>query len=382
MNAPVNPGLASSPGLATSPGKAISSSLARIRAENVGSLMRPPYLREAYARAISGEIGAGGLRAAQDEAIRCVLAHQQVLDLPVVTDGEFRRSNFQESFACSVSGFEASGQRDPAHLPVLNRQRAVAPLELVRNVPLDEFQAAREWTDRPVKVTLIGPDRIFQRFAWEESADVYPDREAFIADVVRIQRQMVQQLVAAGCRYIQLDDPSYTAYVDETSLEQMRSRGEDPAAMMTRLIEAENDVIAGFEGVVFSSHICRGGGWPPHRFGAYDAIAEQLFASLGHTRLLLEYHDSDAAGSFELLRYVPRGKIVVLGLLDQRIPDLEGADALRRKIDDASHYLPLEQLAISPRCGFAADMGASRMSEDDQWRKLERMQEIATAVWG
>jgi 5-methyltetrahydropteroyltriglutamate--homocysteine methyltransferase len=258
----------------------------------------------------------------------------------------------------------------------------VERLRLVRNVPLEEFRFVQRLTDRPAKVTFIGPDRISQRFAWEESASVYPGGlDEFVTDLVQVQRRIVSELVEAGCKYVQIDAPSYTAYVDQPSLEQMRSRGEDPARNLARSIEADNAVIEGFPGVTFGIHLCRGNQrsmW--HREGSYDAIAEQLFGGLKHQRLLLEY-DDERSGSFEPLRFVPSGKTVVLGLITTKTPRVETAQALKARIEEATRFLPLEQLALSPQCGFASDLQGNLITEGDQWRKLEVMLETARAVW-
>jgi 5-methyltetrahydropteroyltriglutamate--homocysteine methyltransferase len=211
---------------------------------------------------------------------------------------------------------------------------------------------------------------------------VYLDRDEFLADVVRIQREMVGELVAAGCDYVQIDEPSYTGYVDPATLERMRARGEDPMENLERAIAADNAVIAGLEGkATFGLHVCRGNRasmW--HREGTYDAIAERVFGALKYDRLLLEY-DTDRAGSFEPLRHVPEGRIAVLGLITTKTGTLETVDELRRRIDAAARFLPLEQLALSPQCGFASGIAGNVLSEEEQWRKLERMLETARQVW-
>jgi 5-methyltetrahydropteroyltriglutamate--homocysteine methyltransferase len=193
---------------------------------------------------------------------------------------------------------------------------------------------------------------------------------------------MLEEAVAAGCRYVQIDAPGYTAYVDEPSLAAMRSRGEDPMRNLERSLAADAAVVRGFDGVTFGIHLCRGNQhsmW--HREGHYDAIAERLFNALPHQRLLLEY-DSPRAGSFEPLRLVPKGKVCVLGLVSTKVPELETPDALARRIDEAARYLPLEQLALSPQCGFASDVVGNRITEDDQKRKLELVVQTARSVWG
>jgi 5-methyltetrahydropteroyltriglutamate--homocysteine methyltransferase len=386
--------------------------LTDLRVDQNGSLVAPPALKEAFERHAGGVASDAELHEAQDRAIRDVIRKQEAVGLPVVTDGEFRRRNFQESFANAVSGFDVPANvarindwrepNNPLHRteqnfnapgPAIATRRAVVQrLQLKRNVVLEEYRFAVAAATRPVKVSLIGPDRIAQRFAWERSQAIYPDMDAFLADVVAIQRRMITELIEAGCRYVHMDAPGFTAYVDEVSRERMRARGEDPEKNLERGIKAENDVIAGFEGVTFGLHICRGnprgvdqatGKVMPqwHREGHYDSIAERLFAGLKHQRLLLEY-DSERAGSFMPLRYVPKGKIAVLGLVTTKSDQLETVDALKRRIDDAARHLPLDQLALSPQCGFSSGVGGVQLREDDQWRKFERIVETARVVWG
>jgi 5-methyltetrahydropteroyltriglutamate--homocysteine methyltransferase len=327
--------------------------------------------------------------------MRALIAKEEAHQLPVLSDGEYRRRQFQESFGEAVSGFNSlpgaiyvggpaeaaptrrveSGPSGPGPA-VLHRLPTTSRLQLVRNVPLEEYQFAAPLTQRPVKVTLVGPDRVSQRFEWENSSDVYTGLDDFVDDVVRLQRQMVSELVDAGCPYIQLDEPGYTAYVDNSSVEKMRARGEDPARNLARSIAADNAVVDGFPaGVTFGIHICRGGGASGyHRDGRYEAIAEQLFSQLRFQRLLLEY-DTEQSGGFEPLRFVPKGTVAVLGLISTRVPEVESIDDLQRRIEEASRYLPLEQLALSPRCGLG-------LPEESIWRKVDVMVETAARVWG
>ena len=387
--------------------------LATLRVDQNGSLIRPlPLLdifdRHAHARASDAE-----LQAVQDDAIRAVIRKQEAIGLPVVSDGEFRRRNFQESFAKAVSGYDVPAQvatlsdwREPnrplhrteqnfdaAGPAITTRRPVIERLRLKHNVMLEEYRFASAVATQPVKVSLIGPDRIAQRFAWEKSQAIYKDIDEFVADVVAIERQMIKALVEAGCRYVHIDAPGFTAYVDKLSRERMVARGEDPERNLERGIAAENAVIAGFEGVTFGLHICRGNprGVDPatgkimpqwHREGHYDSIAERLFGSLKHHRLLLEY-DSERAGDFTPLRFVPKDKIAVLGLVTTKSAELESKDALKRRIEDAARHLPLEQLALSPQCGFnsGGDRGL-QLSEDEQWRKFERIRETAEEIWG
>jgi 5-methyltetrahydropteroyltriglutamate--homocysteine methyltransferase len=273
-------------------------------------------------------------------------------------------------------------QMHHAGTAVSHRRPARARLELSHNIPLEEYRFVSQVANKPAKVSLIGPDRISQRFEYESSTAVYRDMDAFLADVVAIERQIVSSLVDAGCRYVHIDAPGFTAYVDPPSLEQMRARGEDPMQNFGRSLQAETAVIANYPGVTFGIHLCRGNQrsmW--HREGAYDAIAERLFNELPHDRFLLEY-DTPRAGSFAPLRFVPKGRVVVLGLVSTKVPELETVDALKRRIEEASKFLSLDQLAISPQCGFASDVVGNLLSADDQRRKLERVVETARAVWG
>ncbi|MPZ75892.1 MAG: methionine synthase [Deltaproteobacteria bacterium] len=390
---------------------ASATELPRIRIDHIGSLVRPAILKDVFARFDRGQASRQQLAQTQDDAIREVIAKQEAHGLPVVTDGEFRRHSFQESFSECVSGFEvpknvslyyenrdlnltplqrAEQNFDEAGPAIITRRPAVQRLKLVRNLPLEEFRYSQSVAKVPAKVTVLGPDRIAQRFKWEASKDVYQDLDDFVGHVVEIERQIIAELVNAGCKYIQIDAPGYTAYVDKVSLERMRSRGEDPERNLQRSIEADNALIEGFPGLTFGIHVCRGNArttdpvtgklvpqW--HREGSYDAIAERLFNSLKHERLLLEY-DSERAGGFEPLRLVPNDKIVVLGLVTTKSSDLEPLDELKRRIDVASKYLPLEQLALSPQCGFGG-IDSKVMSQDEMWRKFDRIVETAEQVW-
>ena len=380
-----------------------TASLDKLRVDQVGSLLRPAALVAAFERHGAGTLGDAGLAGAQDEAVRAAVARQEAAGLPIVTDGEFRRLNFQDSFALAVSGFAATPDTLQRHVgaeasvevltrresgldepgpAITNRRPAVERLKMVRNVPLDEFRFAQSQTQRPVKVAIVGPDRISQRFAYEDSKAVYAGMDEFLADVVAIQRQMIQELVDAGCRYVQIDAPGYTAYVDPPLLARMEARGEDPRANLEQSIEADNAVIAGFPGVTFGIHICRGNDrsrW--HREGAYDAIAERLFSGLDHQRLLLEYDDA-RSGGFEPLRFVRKGTVAVLGLVTTKVGELESQAGLIRRIEQASRFLPLNQLALSPQCGFASGILGNLLSEQQQWSKLERVAKTAEVVWG
>lgn len=391
---------------------ASTNDLNTIRIDHIGSLVRPVKLKDIFARYDRGQASKEELANAQDEAIRDVIQEQEAHGFPVVTDGEFRRHSFQESFSECVTGFDVPKnistyyeKRDLNENPferaeqnfneagpaIVTRRSAVERLKLTRNLPLEEFRYAGSVARVPAKVTLIGPDRVAQRFKWETSLNVYKGLDDFVEHVVAIQQQIIGELVAAGCKYIQIDAPGYTAYVDQVSLQRMRSRGEDPQRNLQRSIDADNALIEEFAGVTFGIHICRGNArtidpntgklvpqW--HREGSYDAIAEKLFNTLKHGRILLEY-DSERAGSFEPLRLVPKNKIVVLGLVSTKNSDMETVDDLKLRIDQASKYLPVEQLALSPQCGFGG-IDSKVLSEEEMWQKLDCIVETARQVWG
>lgn len=354
-----------------------AEALPGLRVDQVGSLLRPPELIEIFKLHARAQASDEQLRRAQDESIRQLVDKQESRGFPVLTDGEHRRRNFQDSFGASVAGFAEST------LAVRDRQPTMERLRLMNNQPLEEFRFIHSIATQPVKVTLIGPDRITQRFEWEHSRAVYPTIDDFIADVVAIERRIVGELVAEGCRYVQMDAPGYTAYLDPVTTAPMIQRGEDPAKNVARSLQADNAVIEGFPGVTFGVHLCRGGKPGAHRrSGSYETIAEQMFNTLRHHRFLLEY-DTERAGGFEPLRFVPRGKIVVLGLLSTKEGKLELEDDLKRRIDEANKYLPLEQLALSPACGFGGGpTSGRRMDEEQQWAKLELVQKVAANIWG
>lgn len=373
------------------------ATLDTLRVDSVGSFLRPAALKDAFARHAAGTLDDAAFRGAQDAAIRDLVRDEEAHGLPVVGDGEFRRRNFNQSFAV-VAGMEpwyarlergATVEQEGVIAAGLKRDvgnefrtPVSGLLKLVRNAPLDEYRFVAGIALRPATVTLLSVDRISQRYAYEESAHVYPTTEAFVDAVVGIEQEMVQQLGAAGCRYVHIDAPSYTAYVDEEMLAGMRRRGEDAQRSLQRSIAADNAVVRSLPEVTFGIHLCRGnaqGMW--HRRGSYDAIAEQFFTTLAHQRFLLEY-DDERSGGFEPLRFVPKGKIVVLGLISTKSARVESVDELQRRIEEAAKHLPLDQLALSPQCGFSSGLHGNPLTEDEQWRKIDTMMRTAELVWG
>jgi len=377
------------------------ATLDRLRVDNVGSMLRPEPLRAAFRARAAFEIDDEALERAQDDAIRALIARQEAIGMPVIVDGEFRRTGYLASFG-EVEGAGhwldnwtphtvgrehpvAAGAvrgRDPVHDDSL-RSAATTRLRLRRSRPLREFRFAQAQTAVPAKVTLIGPDRVSTLHSLGAPGDVYTDADEFIGDVVAVEREMIAELIAAGCRYVHVDEPGFTAYADDASLAVLRARGEDPIVNLERSIAANNALIEGFpDEVTFGVHLCRGNResqW--HREGSYDAIAEPVLGGLRYDRLLLEY-DTERAGGFEPLRFVRAGAVVVLGLLTTKTGALEAVDEVKRRIEEASRYVPPERLAISPQCGFASGIAGNLISEEEQWRKLERTLEVAREVWG
>ena len=375
--------------------------LKRIRTDQVGSLLRPRALIDAFLKFGRGEISEAELADEQDRAVNDVVARQEAAGLEVVTDGEYRRLNWQVSFS-RVNGWDQTDRslegfvRNPSlvmegETPHSRGADAVesfkmpadAKLALVENFPLKEYHYLTKVASVPAKAMIMGPDRVSQMCDIEASKPYYETSDAFLADVVKVEREIVGGLVEAGCPYVQLDEPSYTGYVDCPTLERIAARGEDPMANLNRAIDASNAVVEPYRGkAVFGLHICRGNRasmW--HREGAYDGIAETLFGRLEFDRLLLEY-DTERAGGFEPLRFVPKGVQVVLGLVTTKRGDLEDVEELLHRIDDASRYIDPDQLALSPQCGFASGIAGNAITEDEQWRKLELIGETAARAWG
>ena len=380
----------------------MTEQLKRLRTDHVGSLLRPPSLIDAFMAHGRGELDATGLVVAQDTAIRKVVAKQQAAGLSVISDGEYRRLNWQVSFSdvdgwdlwqgswrgflenpSTVAEGEQPGKRGKDAVESF-KIPATAKLQLKENFPLREFRFLDSVAATTSKTMLMGPDRVAQMCDIAGSAPHYETADGFLNDVAAIQHRIVGDLIEEGCQYIQLDEPSYTGYVDQDTLERIAARGEDPSENLVRAVAASNAVIEGYEDqACFGLHICRGNRasmW--HREGTYDGIAEYLFANLKFDRLLLEY-DTERAGGFEPLAFVPKGgPTVVLGLITTKDGAVEDIDTLMARVEAASEFIDLEQLAISPQCGFASGISGNFLSEDAQWQKLDVMLEVARRVWG
>jgi 5-methyltetrahydropteroyltriglutamate--homocysteine methyltransferase len=355
------------------------SSLAHLRVDQLGSLVRPPALIETFALHASGRVTDGELRRAQDDAISDLVRRQEGLGLPIVGDGEYRRATFLDSFA-AVRGIDTGTPETSAELP-LRRRPVNDRLELVRNRLFDEYSFVKTLTDVPAKVTFPSADLIWQQYAPDRARQIYPDDAAFIDDVIAVQRQMIGEVAEAGCQYLQIDGPGYAAYADPAWIGSLRGRGLDPLSVLQRSADADRAVISGYDGVTFGIHLCSGARARGLQGSAtYEGMAEALFNTLPHHRFLLEYEPT-LEHKFETLRFVPRDRVVVLGLISTRTSTVENAHDLLRDLEAASKYVDMDQLALSPQCGFSSGISQQSCSQDVQWRKLELMLEVASLAW-
>jgi len=360
------------------------------RAEHVGSLLRPPELLQARTAHAEGRLDLEQLRAAEDRAILQVLAKQRQLGLDVVTDGELRRGSWLTDMADAVDGFVservALEWKGPGGGTEGSTAHAVgAKLKKARKMAGHEVPLLKKNANVPFKVTLPAPSNFMLASYKSGITDrFYPTHSDLLKDLVEIVRDDVQWLVSEGVQYIQFDAPYYSHYLDPKQRTRMQQAGLDPDRELENSIAGDNAAMrdASRSGVTFALHVCRGNSrsrW--YTEGGYDAIAEKVFGLLQVDRFLLEY-DTERSGGFEPLRLVPRGKAVVLGLVTTKEPQLESQDGLRRRIDEAAKFVPLENLALSPQCGFASVAAGNLLSEDEQWKKLELVVDTARKVWG
>ncbi len=362
---------------------------ARYRADHVGSLLRPQQLLDARA----GDVSGSTLREMEDRFIRAALAKQAEVGLRIFTDGEFRRRTFMSDFNDSVEGLdeEAALPRDwqgGADAPKVSRVSGVvtAKLRQVRRLTAQEVPFLKANSPGDIKVTLPSANQ-FPAIAFQKgvSEAAYPNHSALLWDIVPIIKNEIAGLIADGVRYIQIDAPRYSYYIDPRWRDYVRDEmGMDPDAALAEAVRADNACLEGArrDGVTLAIHLCRGNNrsqW--YAEGGYDRIAEHLFGQLDVDAFLLEY-DSERAGTFEPLRFVPPGKTVVLGLVSTKTPQMERQELLQQRIAEAAKFVPLENLALSPQCGFASTMEGNLLTHDDQWHKLRLVVDTARQVWG
>jgi len=356
------------------------------RADQVGSLLRPAALVEARIRFKNGEINAGQLRKHEDEAIRAAVARQESVGLQSVTDGEFRRDYWHIDFLRQLQGVEIKQMAGPKFVGTEEQPpiaTVVGKLDYTRPVMVDDFTFLKSQTRRTPKQTIPSPSMLHMRAGRKGvSTEVYPDIDAFWHDAAAAYSKALASFSAAGCNYLQLDDVAFAYLGDEKFRESCRANGDDPAQLPRRYADTINAALQNRPAdLAVTIHTCHGNFKSSSATqGGYEEIAEAMF-SCDVDGFFMEF-DSERSGSFEPLRMLPKNKKVVLGLVTTKVGQIESKDALKRSIDKAAKFVPLENLCISPQCGFASTHHGNKLSEDDQWRKLALVVEVANEVWG
>jgi 5-methyltetrahydropteroyltriglutamate--homocysteine methyltransferase len=362
------------------------------RADHVGSLIRPDALLAARQAAEQGTLAPDELLRIQHDAIHAVVRMQEEIGLKLATDGEFNRFSWQRDFLLKIGNVKpmeskltvrfhsAAGTRDhtPPSLQVAGK------LSRPAGIFVDDFKFLKSVTTATAKITIPSPTIVHFRGGREAvDAQAYPKMDAFYDDLAQVYRAEIADLAAAGCRYLQIDEVNLAYLCDPELRRQVANIGENPNSLPQTYAKLLNAAVAGKPADMrVCMHLCRGnfaGAWIAE--GGYEPIAELLFNAIEVDGYFLEY-DSPRAGSFAPLRFLPKGKIAVLGLVTTKSPTLESKDELKRRIDEASRYVPLEQLALSPQCGFSSGIGGQTMTVDDEIRKLKLVVETASEVWG
>jgi 5-methyltetrahydropteroyltriglutamate--homocysteine methyltransferase len=360
------------------------------RADHVGSLLRPRELHEARAKAKKGEITAAELKAVQDRCIRDVITLQESIGIPAVTDGEFRRDWWHIDFLHGFDGVElAKGDaygdakfkgtdEQPPFMLVESRIRRTRP-----NM-LEHFRFLKEHVKKGTpKFTMPSPAMLHARADRASIKKTYPNLDNFWADLTQCYREEIADLYKAGCRYLQIDDTTIAMFGDAKVQEQFRKIGDDPKKDVAIYAEAVNAAIRDVpDDMAVCIHTCRGNfksTWLAS--GSYDYVAETAFSRIDVDGFFLEF-DTERAGGFEPLRYIPKGKKVVLGLVSSKVPQLESKDVLKKRIEAASKFVPMENLCLSPQCGFSSTHHGNNLTEDQERAKLRLCIDTAREVWG
>lgn len=364
------------------------------RAEVVGSLLRPEYLKHAREAVSEGRISAAAFKEVEDRAVDEAIAAQEGAGFEVVTDGEFRRQSFMETFMVGVEGVTEVDLDTPG-MPKSTFHTESGSVELgffavvtdrlrVKNtVTTEEFAYSRGRAHRTVKVTVPSPMLCYLMWSPQMSRHVYPDPFELFADAAVVIRAEIEQLAKMGCTYIQIDAPEIAHMCDPTIRSEWADLGMPPERVLSEGIDLLNSVVDGIRGPRFAIHLCRGNAMSAWiASGGYDAISEKVFPrATAFDTFLLEY-DDDRSGGFEPLRNMPDDKIAVLGLVTTKKGELEPSELLKGRITKAARHFPLEQLALSTQCGFASEAGGNALTREDQAAKLRRITEVAEEVWG
>jgi 5-methyltetrahydropteroyltriglutamate--homocysteine methyltransferase len=361
------------------------------RADHVGSLLRPQHLKEARARCERGEISSDELRAIEDDAIRDVAKKQEAVGLQSITDGEFRRTFFHIDFLQKLAGVAVSGgiaTKFRTQAGTIDfappRVTVTGKLRHVQDIQTADFSFLKSVTTKTPKVTIPSPTMVHFR-GGRKGIDItaYPDLDEFFEDLAQVYREEIASLYKAGCRYIQLDDTNLAYLCDPQIRAQTQERGEDPNRLPHSYAELINAAIDDRPSdLTVAIHLCRGNmqsAWVAE--GGYEPVADALFNELHVDAYFLEYDDA-RSGSFDPLRFVPDDKMIVLGLLTSKSAALEHPTDIMRRLEQASRFVPIERLCLSPQCGFASTVHGNRITEADQWAKLERIVAVTNQVWG
>ncbi|MGA7809018.1 cobalamin-independent methionine synthase II family protein [Bradyrhizobium sp.] len=363
------------------------------RADEVGSLLRPPRIKEARAKLAKGEIGPEELRKAEDLEIEKVVHRQASTGLKLATDGEFRRSWWHFDFLSKLTGCELFHPEAGIQFAGVETRhdavRVIGKLDFPADHPmLDHFRFLKKHADIAhvtAKMTIPSPAVLHFRGGRKAiSNEVYPDLEAFFEDLAKTYRKAVKAFYDAGCRYLQFDDTVWAYLCSQEELNKARERGDNPDGLQQIYARIINYAIAERPAdMVITTHVCRGNfrsTWISS--GGYEPVAETMLAGTNYDGYFLEY-DSDRAGGFEPLRFLPKGnKVVVVGVITSKFGELEKNDDIKRRLQEAARFVNLEQLALSPQCGFASTEEGNVLSEEEQWAKLRLAVEIAEEVWG
>ncbi|MBS1176645.1 MAG: 5-methyltetrahydropteroyltriglutamate--homocysteine S-methyltransferase [Proteobacteria bacterium] len=359
------------------------------RADQVGSLLRPAELAALRARFKRGEVDAAQLRRAEDQAITEAVRHQEAIGLQSITDGEFRRDWWHLDFLAQLDGVTLKDNPGPKFQTGEHggEQPPIATVSGLigcsRPIMAEHFAYLKSQTTRTPKMTIPSPSMLHLRGGRAAiSREAYPEMDAFWADVAAAYRAAIGHLYAAGCRYLQLDDITFAYLCDPKIQANCRANGDDPAALPQTYADTINAALMGKpDDLHVTIHTCRGNfksAWVAE--GGYDPVVQAMF-STDVDGYFMEF-DSVRAGGFEPLRALPRGKKVVLGLVTTKLGELESKDDLKRRIAQAAKFVPLDDLCLSPQCGFSSTHHGNALSQDDQWRKLQRVVEVAAEVWG
>jgi len=360
------------------------------RADHVGSLLRPPELQQARAAWKAGTLAQDALRTVEDRCIAAAIRKQEEVGLRAATDGEYRRAYWHYDFVSGLDGVELYEPEEKiqfkGNVALPHMLRVNGRIGWSKPVMLDHYKFVADHVTTAVpKMTIPSPSVVHFRGGRRAiDAKTYPDLDGFFTDLGAAYQKAVAAFGAAGCRYLQLDEVNIAYLCDPEQIASLKARGEHVENLLNIYADLLNTAIAGRpDGMTISMHLCRGNFQSTFvASGGYEPVAEVLFNQINSDAYFMEY-DTDRAGGFEPLRFVPRGpKVVVLGLVTSKSGTLESKDELKRRIDAAAKYLPLEQLALSPQCGFASTEHGNLLTEEEQWQKLRLCVEVAQEVWG